>query len=84
MVRIVAPVVVKPDTDSKMASAKLGITPEIHNGIAPKIPAAIHAAATNIIPPETESLTFLFLKKKKKTAATAKTKAVGIKKDGIK
>ena len=47
-------------------------------------PAAIHAAATNIIPPETESLTFLFLKKKKKTVATAKTKAVGIKKDGIK
>lgn len=73
-----APVVVKPDTDSKRASAKLGITPEINKGTAPKIPAETHAAATKIIPPEIESLIFIF--EKEKPTVIANINADGIKK----
>ena len=80
---MVAPVVVKPETDSKRASAKFGMMPDIHNGRAPKIPAETHAAATNIMPPEIESFTFLFLKKKKNIAVIANINTAGIKKDGI-
>lgn len=44
--RIVAPVVVKPETLSKKASVKEGIAPEMMKGKVPKKLAAIQAAAT--------------------------------------
>ena len=45
-VRIVEPVVVKPETVSKKASAKDGISPEMTNGIAPKTDISTQTSAT--------------------------------------
>ena len=45
-VKIEAPVVVNPDTDSKKASAKLVVTPESIKGKAPKNPRKTHPIAT--------------------------------------
>ena len=44
--KIVEPVVVKPDTISKKASAKAGISPEITNGSAPNADISTHTSAT--------------------------------------
>ena len=49
-VKIVDPVVVKPETVSKKASIKLGISPEITKGIAPNRDMAIHARDTTAKP----------------------------------
>ena len=43
---IVAPVVVNPETVSKSASAKSGISPDMTNGTAPITDIIIHATAT--------------------------------------
>ena len=48
--RMVAPVVVKPDTVSKNASAKPGIVPENTNGNAPNSEMSTHEIATIIKP----------------------------------
>ena len=45
-VRIVEPVVVKPETVSKKASTKDGISPEMTNGIAPKTDISTQTSAT--------------------------------------
>ena len=49
-VRMLAPVVVKPDTVSKKASTKWGMSPEMQKGSAPKADMAIHAMATTARP----------------------------------
>jgi len=76
-------VVVNPETDSKRASAKHGIVFERYSGRAPKMPAPIHAAATRIIPPETESLSFCRLFIKNKIPAAVQTAIIGITNEGI-
>ena len=49
-VRMLAPVVVKPETVSKKASTKLGISPEITKGRAPKTDISTQARATTAKP----------------------------------
>ena len=49
-VRIVAPVVVKPDIDSKKASPKLVIEPLIRNGKVPKMLKIIQVPVTIMYP----------------------------------
>ena len=48
--RILAPVVVKPDTVSNRASTKEGIAPESHIGIVPQRDRTIQLSATIINP----------------------------------
>ncbi len=49
-VKMVAPVVVKPETVSKKASTKLGMYPEIRKGRAPKTLISTQARATTAKP----------------------------------
>ena len=49
-VRILAPVVVKPDAVSNTASVKFGISPDIKNGIAPVRLIRSHVSAVTIKP----------------------------------
>ena len=49
-VRMLAPVVVKPETVSKKASTKWGISPEMTKGMAPNSDMRIHAKATTARP----------------------------------
>ena len=81
--KIVEPVVVKPETDSKTASLKEGITPEKKRGNAPSSPVAIHASATKTMPPRVDN-TILLLSKKNNIVAMINTTNIGIKKEGIK
>ena len=46
----VAPVVVKPDTDSKNAAATVGATPVVMNGTLPTTTTPIHPSPTTAIP----------------------------------
>jgi len=81
--RIVAPVVVKPETLSKKASVKDGIVPEIIKGTAPKRLAKVHAHATTANPLLVESLSRLPLPAKKKITPVTQLAITGIRKARI-
>ena len=80
--KTLAPVVVKPETDSKNASLKCGTNPDSMNGTAPNKPAPSHAALTKRIPSRTVSrIGCRFVLINKRIVITHNT-AIGIKNAG--
>ena len=77
--KIVAPVVVNPETLSKNASVMFGIVPEKIYGSAPKILVNVQASATTTKPALVLSRVECFFPVNKKTAPSAQLQIMGIK-----
>ena len=77
--KALAPVVVKPETDSKNASLKCGTNPDSMNGTAPNKPAPSHAALTKKIPSRTVSRIGCRLVLINNRSVTGQRTAIGIK-----